>query len=144
MFIDFGNSGAIATLASSWRFAGERQKLIAHNIANIDTPNFIQKDVSVPAFRAKLAEAVESRRRQTGGEGPLDLPDSGEVAFDSSGGVHLTPETPTGSILFHDKNNRDVEHLMKDSVENAMFYRMNVDFLKAQFDTLRVAISQRP
>ncbi|MBS0191400.1 MAG: flagellar basal body rod protein FlgB [Phycisphaerales bacterium] len=145
MLDDLTNSGAIPTLAAALRFAGERQKLIANNIANVSTPNFIQRDVSVADFRQELAKAVDKRRRATGGEtGPLPFDNTSEVRVDSSGKVSLTPETPHGSILFQDKNNRDLERLMQDSVENAAFYRMNVDFLRTRFDILKAAITQRP
>jgi len=145
MFGDLTNSGAIPTLAAAMRFAGQRQKLIAHNIANISTPNFIEKDVSVSDFQASLARAVEERRTSTGGgSGTLPLENTDEVQVDSTGSLTLNPETPTGGILFHDKNNRDLERLMQQSVENAAFYRMNIDLLRSRFEMLRVAVTQRP
>lgn len=144
MFGDLTNSGAIPTLAAALRFAGQRQKFIAHNIANISTPNFIQQDVSVPDFQATLARAVEERRAATGGHGPLPLESTDEVQIDASGSMTLLPQTPTGGILFHDKNNRDLERLMQQSVENAAFYRMNVDLLRTRFEMLKVAVTQRP
>lgn len=145
MFGDLTNSGAIPTLAAALRFAGQRQKVLAHNIANISTPNFIQKDVSVPEFRDALAKAVDERRAATGGStGPLPLPSTDEVEIHSDGGMSLHPDTPSGGILFHDKNNRDLERLMQDSVENAAFYRMNVDLLRTRFEMLKVAVTQRP
>lgn len=145
MISDLGQSGAIPTLSTALRFASERQKLIAHNIANVSTPNFIQQDVSVSDFRAKLARAVDERRDRAGGEGGrLELPRSSEVSVRPDGRLQLRPSTPAGSVLFHDKNNRDVEGLMQDSVENATFYRVSVDFLRSRFEILRSAISQRP
>lgn len=149
MLTDLTNSGAIPTLAAALRFAGERQKLIAHNIANVETPNFIQRNVSVADFRRTLAEAVENRRRQTGGEsGPLAFGNSGSIQTAPDGAVTLNADRSTdssqGGILFHDKNNRDLERLMQDSVENAAFYRMNVDLLRTRFDLIKSAIAQRP
>ena len=145
MFGDLTNSGAIPTLAAAMRFAGQRQKLIAHNIANISTPNFIEKDVSVSDFQSSLARAVEERRTATGGgSGTLPLENTDEVQVDSTGAMTLNPETPTGGILFHDKNNRDLERLMQQSVENAAFYRMNIDLLRTRFEMLKVAVTQRP
>ncbi|MBX3379197.1 MAG: hypothetical protein KF805_03820 [Phycisphaeraceae bacterium] len=149
MLTDLTNSGAIPTLSAALRFAGERQKLIAHNIANIETPNFLQQNVSVADFRRTLSEAVENRRRQTGGEsGPLNFGNSGSIQVGTDGTVTLRPERSTdssqGGVLFHDKNNRDLERLMQDSVENAAFYRMSVDLLRTRFDLIKSAIAQRP
>lgn len=149
MLSDLTNSGAIPTLSAALRFASERQKLIAHNIANISTPNFIQRNVSVADFRQALSEAVDNRRRQSGGEsGPLGFGNSGSIQVESDGSVRLRPERSSdsveGGVLFHDRNNRDLERLMQDSVENAAFYRMNIDLLRTRFDLIKSAIAQRP
>ncbi|MGH7243691.1 MAG: flagellar basal body rod protein FlgB [Phycisphaerales bacterium] len=149
MLTDLTNSGAIPTLSAALRFASERQKLIAHNIANVETPNFIQRNVSVSEFQRALTEAVDNRRRQSGGEsGDLHFGNSTSIRVDSDGGVELRPEravpSSEGGVLFHDKNNRDLERLMQDSVENAAFYRMNIDLLRTRFDLIRSAIAQRP
>ncbi|MBN8597062.1 MAG: hypothetical protein J0L78_05240 [Planctomycetes bacterium] len=149
MFTDLTNSGAIPTLSAALQFAGERQKLIAHNIANVSTPNFIQRNVSASEFQRALSEAVENRRRQSGGEsGELPFRSSGAIQMGLNGTVHLVPNRASpsseGGVLFHDKNNRDLERLMQDSVENAAFYRMNVDLLRTRFDLLKSAIAQRP
>lgn len=150
MLTDLTNSGAIPTLSAALRFASERQKLIAHNIANVSTPNFIQRNVSVADFRQALSEAVDNRRRQCGGEsGPLGFGNSGSIQVEPDGSVQLRPDqhspsSSEGSILFHDKNNRDLERLMQDSVENAAFYRMNIDLLRTRFDLIKSAIAQRP
>lgn len=149
MLSDLTNSGAIPTLSAALRFASERQKLIAHNIANVSTPNFIQRNVSVADFQQALSEAVENRRRLSGGEsGPLGFGNSGSIQVQADGSVQLRPENNSasseGGILFHDKNNRDLERLMQDSVENAAFYRMNVDLLRTRFDLIKSAIAQRP
>lgn len=149
MLSDLTNSGAIPTLSAALRFSSERQKLIAHNIANVSTPNFIQRNVSVSDFRRALSEAVENRRRQSGGEsGELGFGNSGSIQVQPDGSVQLRPDqtaaSSEGGILFHDKNNRDLERLMQDSVENAAFYRMNVDLLRTRFDLIKSAIAQRP
>lgn len=149
MLTDLTNSGAIPTLSAALRFASERQKLIAHNIANAETPNFIQRNVPVAEFQRALSEAVENRRRQTGGEaGSIELRNSGSIETKADGTIDLRPERSSassqGGVLFHDRNNRDLERLMQDSVENAAFYRMNVDLLRTRFDILKSAIAQRP
>jgi len=149
LLTDLTNSGAIPTLSAALRFASERQKLIAHNIANVSTPNFIQRNVSVSDFRRALSEAVDNRRRETGGEsGQLGFGNSGSIQVQPDGSVQLKPDqsagSSEGSVLFHDKNNRDLERLMQDSVENAAFYRMNIDLLRSRFDLIKSAIAQRP
>ncbi len=143
MFIDqLFDAGALPTLARSMQFAARRQELIAHNIANISTPGFVQKDVSVRAFQASLGDAVDRRRARTGGSrGTLNIAESREVRFSSAGDVRLTPKTPRDGVLFHDRNNRSVERLMQDMVENMTAFRVAGDLLKSRLGILRSAIS---
>jgi len=141
---DVTNSGAMPALEQMFAFAGARQRLLAHNIANIETPGFRPLDVSVRGFQASLADAIAKRRGTTGGErGDLDLQSTAEVEQTSSGSLLLHPETPSGNILYHDRNDRDVERMMKDLAENTLTFRLTGDLIRHQNDILRAAISQR-
>lgn len=141
--VDMLDSGAIPMLETAMKFAARRQELIAHNIANIETPDFRQVDVSVDGFRRALAEAVDRRREEGGESGPFVLGDSSEVRQGAGGELVLNPSTPSGGILFHDRNDRDLERLMQDQAENAGAFRVATDLLRTRFDLLKSAISQR-
>lgn len=147
LIADLTNSGAMPVLEASVRFAGERQRLIAHNIANITTPDFRHVDVSPAVFQGALRKAVETRRAQTGGVGPLPLKSSQQFRYNAvTGQLQLQPSDgthPGGNILAHDRNNRDVEQLMSDQAENAMAFRTSVELLRSRYEILRVAISER-
>jgi flagellar basal-body rod protein FlgB len=141
---DLANSGSNPALENLIRFAGQRQRLIASNIANISTPDYRMRDVSVSAFQANLAEAVQKRRERTGGErGSLEWSENGELRRDENGNLTLHPGTPVGNILFHDRNNRDLERLMQSSAENVGVFRVATDLLKKNADLMRAAITQR-
>lgn len=141
---DITNSGAIGSLELTVRFAAQRQRLIAHNIANLDTPDFRQLEVSPKGFQKALSEAVEERRRRTGGEhGELRFSGNGEVERASDGRLVFNPRTPSGNILFHDRNNRDLERLMQDNAENAAAFRVATDLLRSRYEILRAAIAER-
>ena len=146
MFLDqLSTAGAIPTLALTLRFAGERQRLIAHNVANLETPNFRPSDVSPRAFQSVLQDAVRERRRATGGgHGDLRWRGTRELIPTQGGaGVRLEPRTPTGNILFHDRNNRDLERTMQSMVENAGAYRVASELLRSRMDLLGSAIRER-
>lgn len=136
------NAGASPALEATIRFAGQRQRLIAHNIANIETPFFQQRDVSPTAFQRELGRAIDLRNR-AGGTGSLDLSRSREVHQAPDGTFTLSPSTPSGNIMFHDRNNRDVERLMQDQTENLAVFRMATDLLRTRTETLRSALAQR-
>ena len=135
------DAGAMPTLGRMMQFAARRQELIANNIANLSTPGFIQKDVSVTDFQHTLGKAV-ARRRERSGSGPLELESTREVRFAPNGSLQLTPRTNRAGILYHDRNNRDLERLMQDMVENMTVFRVAGDLLRSQMSTLSAAISE--
>ncbi len=141
---DLINADEIPSLAMSLRFSAQRQRLIAHNIANISTPDYRPLNVSVEGFRRSLAEAIDARRSQGAGA-RADLPwrDTREVKRLEDGSVRLNPQQPSDNILFHDRNNRDLERLMQDLVENAAAHRVSADLLRSRFDLIRTAIAGR-
>jgi flagellar basal-body rod protein FlgB len=145
MFIDdVLNSGSIPTLELALRFAGQRQALINHNIANLDTPDFRPLDASPAQFQQVLGKAIDARRARTGGEhGALEWGKTAELTRDGDGELRVMPGTPSSGVLFHDRNNRDLERLMQDNAENAAAFRVAGDMLKNRHDALRAAIAER-
>lgn len=144
MFGDVANSGSGPALEAAFRFAAQRQKLILNNIANVTTPNYIQRDVSVPKFQEMLQGAIDKRHAE-GSLGDVQLAGSDEVVPDTrvSGAFSLNAKTPHGGILFHDRNNRSLELLMQDLVENGTMFRVCSDLLKSRSDLMRAAIGER-
>ena len=126
------------------QFAARRQTVIQHNIANISTPNFQPTDVSVDDFREQLSAAIDERRDRFGGQrGELNLRATREVSPNSNGGLDLNPSEKGRNLLFHDRNNRDLERLMQDLVENTTMFRVASDLLRSRMQLMRSAISER-
>lgn len=141
---ELSNAGAAPSLEMMLRFAGQRQQILAHNIANIDTPNFQGRDVDPKEFQRVLGEAIDKRREKTGGAfGALEIKPTRQIETDMSGNLKLNPGTPTDGVLFHDRNQRDLERMMQDLVENASMYRVAADLLRQQRGQVLGAISQR-
>lgn len=142
---DLTTSGAMPALEMTIRYAGARQRLLAHNIANIDTPNFVGTDVDPRSFQKVLGEAVDRRRERSAGSfGSLDWRETREMrAGEAPGSIRLTPHAAHGGVLAHDRNASDLERLMQGMVENASAYRVAMDLYRSQQGTLMAAISQR-
>lgn len=153
MFLrELATADAIPALEMTIRFAGQRQRVLAHNIANISTPDFQPLDLPVAEFQRTLGEAIDRRRDaargggvQTPGapHGPLAWRESRHLRQDDRGDLLATPSDPSRNILFHDRNNRDTERMMQDVAENLSVYRVATDLLKSRYDLLRTAISGR-
>lgn len=112
------------------RFTSARQSLIAENIANIDTPGYLQKDLSVSEFYSLLRERTASRSRSG----------SGSVRFDD---IAMKVENPRRWLLFHDGNNRSMEHLASDMAKNAMMHNLAIELLRKQYQTMESALRER-
>lgn len=142
MIQGLSSDGAMPVLEAMIRFAGTRQRLIAHNVANIDTPDFRVIDADPRNFQKALGKAVE-RRRARGGSGSLDPQDTPEIKFSPDGSIELNPRSFGAGILYHDRNNRDLERLMQANAENVAAFRVATDLLKSRTDLLRAAIAER-
>jgi len=134
------NGDALPVLERMMRFAGARQRLLAHNIANLDTPDFRPVDVSVGDFRAALAEAVDERRERFGLRGG----ELGEIRTDDAvvadGTTVLSPRPIHENVLFHDGNDRDPERLVQAMVENFEVFRVTADLIRSRYDLMYSAI----
>lgn len=139
---DLSSGGAVPALEMLLRFAGQRQRFIAGNIANISTPNYQPRDVSVQGFQKALSSAIEARRAK-GGVGPLEWQETRELRRDLRGDLRLVPTEPSKNILFHDRNNRDLERMLQAQTENSFAYRVAVDLLRGRMEQLRAAIAER-
>lgn len=130
MFIDrMLNSGSSPVLDQVLKFTAARHRLIANNIANVDTPNYRQQDLSLPQFQQMLASRAMARRN-----GEQD------VRFDDIG---TEVEHPTRGILAHDGNNRSMEQLMTDQASNALMHNMAIEMLKKQYSGIEMALKER-
>jgi flagellar basal-body rod protein FlgB len=133
-------STSIPVLQEVVSFAQTRQAVLAGNIANIDTPGYQARDLSVEDFQMRLKQAMEDRDEPTGyplagrspGESQLPLkPLIAEVAKSS----------PT--ILRHDMGNVDMESQVTEMVKNQIQHNTALTILTDQFRQLQMAISGR-
>jgi flagellar basal-body rod protein FlgB len=132
MFIErLLDQGSTPLLEQMLRFTAARHRLIAENVVNVDTPGYIQKDLSPEKFQALLRSRVD--RRDEAGPGAA-------VSFDDIG---TEVETPKRGILFHDGNNRSMEQLMSDQAKNAMMHNLAVELLRKQFQAMEMALKER-
>ena len=103
-------------LDSYLTLVSQRQKLVASNIANADTPGYQTKDID---FEAQLHAAL-----QTAGANPSP-----------------TAITVPGLRVKNDGNNVDLDRESRLLSENAMRFNMATQFLRANLKDLHTAIS---
>ncbi len=135
-----GNS-ALPALERSLQFMSARQRLLATNLANAETPGFRPVDVDPRAFQGALREALDEGRLDV--QGRLAFDDSAPVSF-ADGDVELKPEVLADNILFHDGNDRSLERLMQRMTENVYAFRAASQLMRNQFELINTAIRERP
>jgi flagellar basal-body rod protein FlgB len=132
MFIDrLLNQGNAPLIEQTVRFTAARQKLLAENVANVSTPGYQQKDLSVERFQQMLRERIDARCSSPPGTTRFDDL-MGEVSGPAQRG-----------ILFHDRNNRSMEQLMSDGAKNALYHNMMIELLRKQIGSIESALKER-
>jgi flagellar basal-body rod protein FlgB len=111
-------------------FASARHRLIAENMANIDTPGYRQKDLSTAKFFSMLRDRAAVRAQAA----------PGTVGFED---VPSDVENPAAGILFHDGNNRSMEQLASEQAKNGLLYTMAIEILRKQYSQMEMALKER-
>lgn len=112
----------------------ERQKLLASNIANADTPGFLARDMN---FNQALKEATgEIQKRPT-----LVISSRGHLGLESSShpiSSHLTYASP--SQTSPDGNSVDMDRERASMVDNSIKYEATLRFINSSVKTMLEAI----
>jgi flagellar basal-body rod protein FlgB len=123
-------------------FAEERQRVLAENLANVDTPDYQTKILDPRAFQKSLRAALDQAAGAN--DGRLELRGNAQCATGPDGRVAVRPASePAPNVLFHDGTNAQLEQLLADVNENALFYEMNTNFLRSRYQTMLMAIRGR-
>jgi flagellar basal body rod protein FlgB len=112
------NSRPLVALERMAAFTERRQGVLVNNIANIDTPGYIPKDMDTRAFQADLRKALD---RASSAEEPQLNRDQ--------------------YVLFHDRNNRSVEYEVSEMSRNYTMNHIVAELLYRRFNGLKQAIS---
>ncbi len=130
---DIFQSTTIPILEQVVQFTQARHTVLAGNIANIDTPGYVAKDLSVDDFQARLREAIAEQHCP-----------SSYSAGEPSGMARMSMGTAAESaksILMHDESNVGAEYQASEMVKNHLQHNMAVSIMASQFRLLAAAIS---
>ena len=112
----------------------ERQRLIASNIANADTPGYVARDFN---FSQALREATGG-----GGGGTLGGPVTADLFAEGGDTMRISPSvryaTPSQTNL--DRNTVDMDRERAAFADNALKYESTLRFINAGVRTLQDAM----
>jgi flagellar basal-body rod protein FlgB len=112
-----------------------REKVIAENIANVNTPGYKRKEVS---FEEKLQNAIQKVI-------PGYLTNARHIPLGRNAGVNSTPEikVDNSSDLASGVNNVSVEEEMVQLVRNQIQYMYSTRMVSREFSAIRASIKGR-
>ncbi len=130
-------SNAIPVLERAVSFAEARNKVLAANIANAETPGWRRKDLRFGRFQEKLQEAIRERNEHPGrfvmNDGPSDaMVDEGPFVLRRN----------NAGMLRHDGNNVDMEREMALLAQNSLYHQTLTALLRQKYGSLRSALSE--
>lgn len=133
------SSTNIPVLQQVVNFAQARHGVLAGNIANINTPGYRTRDLSVEVFEERLKSAIAAANRPGHGGRPI-----------SAGDLPTSPEDPMRQVsesmtnlLYHDDTNIDLEQQITEINKNQYLHSMALSIMTNQMELLQSAISER-
>jgi flagellar basal-body rod protein FlgB len=123
-------SNTISTLENALNYSSTKQKVIAQNISNADTPNYKSKEVS---FKSALQSAVDqSKTTRKTDVRHYDLKGT------TSSGVSI--RTNQSTSYNNNGNNVDIDKEMSELATNQIYYNALVERINGKFQTLQSVI----
>lgn len=116
----------IEMLSSALDFRSERHKVIASNIANLDTPNYKPKDI---VFKEELKAIIDNEERLT-----LARTQKKHLSEMSMSG------SKTGFEVIDSGDKVDLDKEMAKLAENNLMYNLTVEFLSRKFKGLNTVL----
>lgn len=122
-------SETISTLEGALNYSTIKQKVIAQNIANADTPNYKAKDVSFKsALQTAMNDPLKGKRT-----------DDRHILF-PQGRNSAAIITRQNVSYNHNGNSVDIDKEMADLATNQIYYNAMTDILNGKFRTLQSVI----
>ncbi len=139
MFANLFDSTTIPVLQQVVNFSQARHTVLAGNIANMDTPGYKVRDISVEDFQSRLQQAITQRRQPPQSVETLSPGEEGLTRAEPLAEVAKNSKT----ILHHDQNNVGIEHQVTEMVKNQMQHNLALALMVKQFHLLETAISEK-
>lgn len=117
-------------------FTQARHQVLAGNVANLDTPGYRVRDLSVDAFRERLREAIAAR------EAYDPAASSGVLQREPDDAMRHVRDSMQG-ILYHDDSNVGMEQQVLELSKNHSLHNMAISIMVQQFHLLQAAITER-
>ena len=138
------DQGSIPVLEKVISFCEQRNRVIANNIANVDTPHYRRRDLPVAEFRAQLSSAIAHRERNN--PRLFSFEPGKNVVPNALGGVNarqIVEPLNRNGYLRHDDNSVSIDREMAELSKNTLLHNAMVQILVKEFGMMQTAISEK-
>ena len=139
--MDPNQLSVFSLMKARMQMLGERQKVIAQNVANVSTPGYVPSDIDQEAFAATLSRMASRGRGGAGaGHTAMAVTQPGHMApASASGGPSLPVVKSPDSETTLDGNAVVVEEQMIKIAETRMDFETMVGLYQKSLGLLRLA-----
>ncbi len=130
---------ALPAVEQTLQFAERRHAILAGNIANLDTPGYQSRDLSVSDFQSALKDVIQSKQ-QSDPQSPGSAPSRYEGLSQSQAMQNVRESMK--QILYHDGSDVSVETQVTEIAKNQSMHATAVAIIRNQYQQLRMAISE--
>ena len=129
-------STAIPVLQEVIGFAQARHEVLVGNVANVNTPGYRVRDLSVGTFQERLREAIDAQHENGAILSPGQISQRRDTAMQAV-------RDSTRDILYHDGTDLGMEQQVLEISKNQYMHNMAISIMSTQFRMLQTAISER-
>lgn len=124
-------SNTINSLGQALNYSSLKQKVIAQNIANVDTPNYKAEDVSFSSYmQNELGQGFQT-----------NCTDPRHIDFSSSSDDSQSAIVTRQNVQYNnDGNSVDLDQEMSDMATNQIYYNSLIEQLNSKFSALQMVI----
>jgi flagellar basal-body rod protein FlgB len=139
MFDLLFDNTSMPILQQAMAFTERRQDVLAHNVANINTPDFRQTDLPVGEFTEAIRQAVQQRD----GTAPhrFQMRPTEHIRFEPW--MQATAQEVGGLTNYYDGADRSVERLQGEILKNAVWHEVAARLYSHQSQLMLSAIRER-
>jgi flagellar basal-body rod protein FlgB len=133
MLTNLLNNTSLPALEQTVNFAQKRHLLLASNLANMDTPDYQTRDISVENFQETLRSAISKSHT---------VPTRYASPSETQQANYAQVRDVSKQILLHDGSDVSLEQQVTEISKNQAMHNTAVALMRSQFQTLKAAIAE--
>ena len=141
------NNTALQSLEKTVEFSERRHSVLAGNIANMDTPGYRTRDLSVDDFQKTIRNLSDTRKRiaeesTVGRLSVLETPEMPVEPIESDEQAVQLVHDSMRQVVYQDGSDDSIEMQVSEMAKNQTMHNMAISLMRSQFQTLKMAISE--